>query len=262
MKVTNRFQTLPTLAVLPITALALATSSLSAAVVTDFSNFSESGNLLTGTNSRQQTFTPSVSPAGSVTVTWAGSGTGVGQETYLSDEFATLAAGYRMTVDLTSATFLNSSDTIGLAVASTETPTTRMNLFFWGWRTGSMSVGTFDGTEGYTGAIPAFPATGSPDSVFIERTATGWTLGSIKGATETISYNNVTAIGSTSITADGSAIGLFSDMRTNTSTWTVGNLTIIPEPSGTLLGALGGLALLLRRRRSFSAAMSYDGYKH
>ena len=58
-------------------------------VVTNFSNFSESGNLLTSTNTREQSFTPCVSPAGSVTVAHV-SGANVGQETYLTDEFDTL----------------------------------------------------------------------------------------------------------------------------------------------------------------------------
>jgi len=250
MKTSDRIKALPALAMSPIIALAFATSSPAATVVTDFSNFSESGNLLTSPNIREQTFTPS---GAGVTVTSA-SGSGVGQETYLTDEFPTISTGDRITVDLTSATFISTSDTIGIAVASTATPTSRTNILFWGWRTGSLSVGTFDASGGYTGGIPAFPGTGSPDSVFIERTASGWNLGSIKGTTETLHYTDITGVGSTSITADGSAIGLFSDMRSDTSTWTVSNLTIVPEPSGIVLGALGALSLLLHRRRDLPAA--------
>jgi hypothetical protein len=204
-------------------ALALATTS-PAQTVTNFSSFSESGNLLTGTNTRQQSFTPSISPAGNVTVTSV-SGSNVGQETYLTDQFPTMTTGDRISVSLSSVTFNNSADTIGLAIASTELLTTRTNILVWGWRSGSMYLTNFDASGGLTTQTPGYPAAGRPDSVFIERTATGWTLGYIKGTTETISYTNIGSVGTTAITATGSAIGFWSDMRTNTSTWTLANLT-------------------------------------
>ena len=151
-----------------------------AQTVTNFSNFSESGTLLLAPNNREQKFTPSGT---SVTVTTATSPatTSAGQETYLTDEVDTLTTGYRITVDLTSATFKGSSaETIGLVVASTETPNTqpntRGNLLIWGWRGTSMWVGNFDGsspTAVYGSESPAYPGTVRPDSVFIERTATG-----------------------------------------------------------------------------------------
>jgi hypothetical protein len=123
-----------------------------------------------------------------------------------------------------------------------------------------MFLGNFDGSGAYAATIPAYPASGRPDSVFIERTATGWTFGSIKGATETINFTNITSVTQTSpsatstITANGSAFGLYSDMRTTTSTWTVNNLTIVPEPSGTLLGGMMLSFGLLRRRRPIAAS--------
>jgi hypothetical protein len=207
-------------------ALSLATNS-PAQTVTNFSNFSESGNLLTGTNTREQSFTPN---AGSVVTTHV-SGSNVGQETYLSNEFPPLMTGDRITVNLTSANFSNSADTIALALASAEMPTSRTNILVWGWRTGSMYLANFDENGNFASAMPAYPASGRPDAVFIERTSTGWTLGSIKGGTETISYTNITTVSSTTITANGSAMGFYSDMRTTTSTWTVGNLTLSsPEP--------------------------------
>lgn len=203
-------------------ALAFATNS-PAQTVTDFSNFSESGNLLTGTNTREQSFTPGVSPAGSVTVANV-SGSNVGQETFLSAEFPTLTTGDRISVNLTSATFNHSADSIGLAIGNTETPTSRTNILVWGWRSGTMYLTNFDAAGANTSLMPASPVSGRPDSVFIERTATGWTLGSIKGSTETMFYTNIVAVGSTAITTNGSAIGFWSDMRTTTSTWTVGNM--------------------------------------
>ena len=201
-------------------------------LVSDFSNFSESGNLLGSPNVREQAFTPTGT---SVTVTSAASHANgvVGQEAYLSDEFPALTAGDRVTVDLTAATFNLAPDTIGLAVASMEALTSRTYLLIWGWRTGSMYLANFGGVSGteFISQLPAFPGSGRPDSVFIERTATGWTFGSIKGATETIHFANITAVGTSSITANGAAFGMYSDMRTNASTWTVGNLSLSsPEP--------------------------------
>jgi predicted enzyme related to lactoylglutathione lyase len=208
--------------------------------ITVFSNFSESGNLLvpSATNTREQNFTPSGT---SVTVTTA-SGSNVGQETYLTDEFGTLTAGYRISLDLTAVTFntIQAAQTIGLAVASTETPNNqtpnkRANILVWGWRYDKMYVSTFDATgeaAGNAAATPAYPASGRPDSVFIERTATGWTLGSIKDGIETIFYPNITqVVGATtkSITADGTAFGLWSDMRLTSATWTVSNLVVTPS---------------------------------
>jgi hypothetical protein len=205
--------------------------------ITDFSVFTKSGNLVTNTT-RDQTFTPSGT---SVTVTHA-SGSGAGQETYLSEDFPTLTAGYRITMDLPSVTFnsIEGAQTIGLAVASTETPNTqtpnkRANILIWGWRFDKMYAGTFDATgegTGFAAATAPFPSGVRPDSVFIERTSTGgWTLGSIKGGVETASFTNITqVVGTTtkSITADGTAFGLWSDMRLASAAWTVSNLVITP----------------------------------
>ena len=213
-------------------------------LVSDFSNFSESGNLLGSPNVREQAFTPSGT---SVTVTSAASHANgvVGQEAYLSDEFPALTAGDRVTVDLTAATFNLAPDTIGLAVASMEALTSRTYLLIWGWRTGSMYLANFGGVSGteFISQLPAFPGSGRPDSVFIERTATGWTFGSIKGATETIHFTNITAVGTSAITANGTAIGLFSDMRTDTSTWTVNHLVVGPLPPPVLRISQSGGAL-------------------
>jgi len=210
-----------------LAAIALILGLASAQTVTNFSNFSESGNLLTSPNIRNQTFTPSGTSITVTTATRHANGV-VGQETYLSNEFPILTTGDRITVTLTSATFNNNADTVGLAVASTEIPTSRTNILVWGWRSGSMYLTNFDASSANTTATTAYPASGRPDAVFIERTATGWTLGSIKGSTVTIHYTNITTVAgtpTTTITANRSAIGLYSDMRTDTSTWTVSNLT-------------------------------------
>lgn len=198
-----------------------------AQMVTSFSNFSESGNLLTSPNIRNQTFTPSGTNVTVTTATRHANGV-VGQETYLTEEFPALTTGDRITATLISATFNHSADTVAVAVANTKTPTSRANFFVWGWRSGSMYLTNFDASGSNTTSATAYPASGRPDSVFIERTATGWTLGSIKSGIETIHHANITSVvgaSTTSITTNGRAIGFYSDMRTDASTWTLGNFT-------------------------------------
>lgn len=236
-----------------LAAAALLAGHAQAAVITDFSTFTESGNYLTSPNIREQTFTPTGTNVTVTTATSHANGV-VGQESYLSDAFPTLTTGFRITMDLTAATFNQTADTIALAVASAELPGTRQNLLIWGWRSGSMYATVFDEFGANRSQTPAYPGSGRPDAVFIERTATGWNLGSIEGVAETLFYTNIstfdTATPSTpiNITADGTAFGLWSDMRADVSTWTANNLTIVPEPSAALLGGLGLLALLRRRR--------------
>jgi len=230
-----------------LTSLAFTTGATHAAVISDFSSFSETGALLTSPNDREQSFTPS-----GTTVTIAHvSGGGAGQEAYLSDAFPTLTSGYRISVDLDGGTFNGgSSEKYGLAIASAEAISSRVNLVAWTWRPnwggGVVYLDSFNGSGTGTATNAS---TSAPDTLFIERTATGWTFGSITGATETKHFENITQVSGNNITADGSAIGLWSDMRNNTSTWSVSNLTIVPEPGSLALLGLGGLLVASRRRR-------------
>ena len=104
---------------------ALTTVSHAATVVTDFSNFSESGNLLPAPHTRDQSFTPS---GANVTIANEG-GDNVGQEVFLSDEFPTLVAGDRVSVDWDGVGSFTDSNGLGLAICSIENPTTRQDLF-------------------------------------------------------------------------------------------------------------------------------------
>ncbi len=219
-----------------------------ATVISDFSTFSETGNLLGGSNDREQDFTPSGS---NLTITYT-SGGGVGQEAFLSDAFPTLTTGHRISVDRGGLTnFDLSSESVGLAVASTEMLGSRVNLITWGWRpqNNDLSLRIFDGSGG-TDVLTVNVGSSDPDTLFIDRTAVGWSFGSIAGGVETIHYTDLTTVGSTSITADGSAFGIWSDMRdSDAGGWTVSNLTIIPEPSAVMLLGMGGVMVLLCRRR-------------
>lgn len=82
------------------------------------------------------------------------------------------------------------------------------------------------------------------DKLFIARTATNdYALGYYNGATRTVLS---TRTGMTNNDAD--FIGLYTDVRATGSLRGVDNLVIVPEPSAALLGGLGVLGLLRRRR--------------
>lgn len=230
----------PSLAVALFAGIAANTTPVQADPITDFSSFSETGNLLNNpSHTREQSFTPS-----GTTVTIASvSGVGAGQEAYLSDAFPTLTDGDRMSVDLNGGTFNGgSTEKYGLAIASAEGITSRVDLVTWSWRPNCWpeSVVQLDSFDGSGAGAPAqTTVTSAPDTLFIERTATGWTFGSIKDGTETKHFENITQVGGDNITADGSAIGLWSDMRADTSTWSVSNLDVpipaTPATPGTLI---------------------------
>lgn len=83
------------------------------------------------------------------------------------------------------------------------------------------------------------------DSIFIKRTATNdYELGYYVGSTRTVL---ATRTGLTN--NDASYLGIYTDVRAVGTLRSVDNLTIVPEPSAALLGGLGALGLLRRRRR-------------
>lgn len=88
------------------------------------------------------------------------------------------------------------------------------------------------------GATPTF------NKLFIKRTAANsYELGTYNGLTRTVL---TTRTGLTNNDAD--AIGLYTDVRAAGTLRAVDNLVIVPEPSAALLGGLGMIGLLRRRR--------------
>lgn len=82
------------------------------------------------------------------------------------------------------------------------------------------------------------------DQLFVARTGTNdFELGYYDGATRTVL---ATRTGITGV--DGSVIGFYADVRAAGTRGSLDNLTVIPEPSAALLGGLGLLGLLRRRR--------------
>lgn len=262
-----------------LAALALAIPAAHAAVITDFSTFTESGNLIgnppvpLSTNTIQQSFTPTTtSTTNSINIDHV-SGLNAGQEVYLSDAFS-LTVGKTLIVDFGAATFGTgnfASSSFGLAIASTEANTTRANILFWSYRRnnttasgtaanafpngGALQYVNYNGTIGANGsggssnAINTFaslaPTVTLPDSLFITKTATGYDLGYIESGDSFVLHSLVSGA---TITTTGAAVGVWADSRNSASNFTLNNLRIIPEPRAALLGSLGLLALLRRRR--------------
>lgn len=255
----------------PIFAAAIsvfACASAHAAVLTSFSTFTESPTLLGTPNNRSQAFTTTTGSGTNSIIATAGvnpaggSSTSAGQEVFLSDSFSLATVGARISASLGSfAGTFNASQSIGLVVASTETPTSRTNMlaFFYRAQTTNRlgyffddSFATITNVNSASSDAVNFPVLGitvNPNSIFIERTsATTYSLGSITGVNTTIHKVLTIGNGVKQVTANGTAVGVYSDVRVSNNVHTLTNFNHIPEPSTALLGALGLLGLLRRRR--------------
>lgn len=241
-----------------------ASTPVRAAVIVDFTSFNDTGNLLTGGNTREQTFVTSVGPGtNSITVTSL-SGTGAGQAALLSDSYSLTFVGDRISVDFGSGSLGspgNASSAFGLAIANSANITTREDALFFYWRAnitgpnfnanGRLAYIFFNelgqSTGGTTGNISNLGDGTVPDTLFIEKTATGYDLGYIQNGVEAIAFS--LPLGG-NLTTNGAAVGLYSDGRNDSYQYVMNNFSVfqVPEPGRAVLFAIGMLALMARRR--------------
>lgn len=252
--------------------LALGAPAAQAAVITDFSSFTADANILPSPNLIEQTFITTVPTptTNTIRIDYLGgaSVTSVaGQALFLSDSYS-LTVGDTLIVDYGAASTptggSSGASSFGLAIATNEVNSDRRNLLLWNYRkqvsTGSGLSGSsvlryenFDGgavfTNAATGTFTTLTAGSVPDSLFIKKTATGYDLGYIEGGT---SFTSFSLTSGAVITTTAAAVGVYADSRGTTSDYTLNNLRIIPvpEPSSALLGLMGSLAMLRRRRRA------------
>lgn len=187
-------------------------------------------------------------------------GTNAAEQVLLLRDDYTLAVGNTLTVDVSQATSTSEMD-FGIAVASTKAPS--------GVATTGDTRTTFDWAAVYvrpsSNELKNLSSTGTPTRTLISNT------GNFTGVDETtvkslwikrdstnvfsLGYINSSDVSFTSRTVTFSgigatpAIGIYADLRANGGTLgTLDNLTIIPEPRAAMLGLIGLLALLRRRR--------------
>jgi hypothetical protein len=132
---------------------------------------------------------------------------------------------------------------LGLYVGGT-TPATGVRADYvavYGRDNGQVYSRGFDGTSEYGlvgGSSPTY------DSLFIARTAANtYEAGYYDGATRTILTTRTPATAN-----DADVIGIYADVRGAGTLGTLDNFRVVPEPSVALLGGLGLLGLMRRRR--------------
>ena len=185
-------------------------------------------------------------------------GTNAAEQVVLLRDDISLAVGETLTVDVSQAITTSEMD-FGIAVAATKTPTSIVNggdldtrdTMQWASiyvRPNQNAVRSlsYNGTtlDSGTGILTAVENTVA--KLWIKRdTSTSFILG----------YTNTSAVDFTSKTVTlsssvGTAIGFYADLRANGGNLGgLDNLTIIPEPSSSMLGLLFGAGFIVRRRR-------------
>lgn len=158
---------------------------------------------------------------------------------------------------------LNGSSALGLAVASSESITSRANLLLFYYRraatngtfttTGGVGYVYFDGSGANDAVVNTSFATITfqPDSLYIKKTANGFELGYIEGGIASSAFDLTTIANPKIAGITGAAVGVYADGRQHSTTpysYKLQNLTVVPEPHATLLGGLGMLGFLRRRR--------------
>lgn len=255
-------------------------STLNAAVVSDFSSFSESGNMLnSASHNREQAFNTSGTEIDIVQSAAPTAGS-ASQEIFGTNEFTPFTTiGYRLSVEFTAIDWdlsgsgstnaragLMTSSTIPAGGPTSGDVRSAGDYFYWAYRAGSVQAGmyTSGGVEQEGGLVsvgqapdPANMVTGVITGLYMERVADNggsWNLGYLDANGDDVFVQNRSTINGQAITTDGSYVGLYSDMRASTTTVTFNNLsyglvTAIPEPSSFALCFLGLASVAVRRRR-------------
>ncbi len=250
MKLNKQIKT--SMALAAVTALALAGSVQAAIIVVDdftsdtLSTEWEQTRALTVGATWTNTYNTTTTADQLTAATGAGTGAAT-QDVLLRDDFS-LAVGDTLFTDIVTA---DSRDVTGLMISNTKNPTaeTRTNSLIMGFgSTGLMAAVAFDNPGGFTNVTGA--ATGTVAQFFIRRSATDeFEMGYVNTLSNEFIVRTVDT--STDYGAGmGSAVGYWVDLKPGDAT-VFDNLTIdaVPEPSSTALLGLGGLALILRRRR-------------
>lgn len=208
--------------------------------ITDFSNFTESGNMLnSASHDREQDFTVS---GGQIDVTHNSIATGsAGQEIFGSSEFTSFTTDeQRFQVLFTDWNGQGgSNERIGLVVASavpaggpaSADVRSSGDYFYWVVRNNNLfEAGMFTAAGIEETASTAASLTGplvadgsgnhKITGLYMERNGGAWDLGYIDITGADVFVETRTAINGETITTDGSVIGLYSDMRNDASSFT------------------------------------------
>ena len=227
-------------------------------VISDYSNFTESGNMLnSAVHNREQDFdvNPVAIDGPTITITHDSVTTGTAsQEIFGTSEFTPFTTlGYRLQVDLTTIDFeepgTGFNERVGLVTASTVPAggpssgdvRTAGDYFYWVYRgdPGVVMAGmyTSGGIEEEAGLISVGAVGTDITGLYMERVndisnGDSWDLGYIDENGEDVFVQNRATINGETITTDGSVIGLYSDMRDNASEFTLQNLSYTFIPPG------------------------------
>ncbi|MCA9137821.1 MAG: PEP-CTERM sorting domain-containing protein [Planctomycetales bacterium] len=244
------------------------------AVISDFNNFAESGNMLnSASHNREQNFATSGT---TITITEASRSVGsAGQELWGSSEFASFTTeGYRLQVEFNLADIVRSQTNarVGLMTSSALPaggPTSgdvrnSTDYLYWTIQGGSVRFGGFPngGAEVESNLFGIGSSGTDVSGLYMARTATGWDLGYLDLAgNDVLAYEYVpgTTVGGklATINPDGTFVGLYSDMRVSTDSYGLSNLsyglvTAIPEPSSAFACCILGAFAITRRRRKLT----------
>ena len=221
-----------------LASLLVASESRCQQVITDFSNFTKSGNMLnSASHNREQDF--SVNEGDIIVSNLIPPTTGsAGQEIFGTTEFTSfLTDGFRLQVEFLNIDFqqpMGNTERIGLVTSSTVPAggpasgdvRSAGDYFYWVYQTDQVRAGMFtsDGIEEEGGFVFAGEVGTDITGLYMERVGDAWDLGYLDGSGQDVFVQTRSTINEVDITTDGSVIGLYSDMRNDASVFELTNL--------------------------------------